>query len=194
MLLKRFLPFRRHFSFSRNHMITSYRQRRISVTVISIVNTSLFCSFNYSRNNSTGTPFFYRNNFHFSIPLQNYQYDNFSFSTPAHFPFSSSYKCRPITLNFTLKWFIIFFRYFCSKPKPINRNYQNKIFQKFPFSFLRNPERTPDTLKSIPVSISATLKSSIFKFPCPMVSTFWTLMFHKCISYKIFGLSSLAIT
>ncbi|MBA2124587.1 hypothetical protein B9J78_06635, partial [bacterium Unc6] len=74
-----------------------------------------------------------------------------------------------------------FIRYFASKSKPISRNSQNKVFQKFLFITFGNPECIPDTFKGIFVSTLAAFVSAIFKFPSPVMAASWTSPLHNVL-------------
>jgi hypothetical protein len=195
------------FFFANYYMVTSKRQRGISMPVISIIKGTRLCIMLYQLLNNI----FFSNSY-LSIPFQNAKNNNFPSCSPSSFSMSLSAKCRFVTFYFPSKWFSTLFlntqqltnnskkllncfiTYFSYKPQPINRNTQNEIFQKFPLVFLRYSKRIPNTFKSICISTFATLKSAIFAFPCPVRTTFRTLPSHRNIFYKIFGPFSLAIT
>jgi hypothetical protein len=152
-------------------------------------------------------------NSYLPIPFQNAKNNNFPSCYPSSFPVSFCAKCRFLTFYYHSKWFNTFFlntqqlannskkllncfiTYFSYKPQPINRNTQNKIFQKFTFVFLIYSKRITNTFKSICISTFAALKPVIFAFQCPLRATFFG---HRRLieiySTKFFGPFSLAIT
>jgi hypothetical protein len=135
------------------------------------------------------------------------------FKMPKTILFPAATHPRFLTFYFHSKWFNTFFintqqlannskkllncfiTYFSYKPQPINRNTQNKIFQKFTFVFLIYSKRITNTFKSICISTFAALKPVIFAFQCPLRATFFG---HRRLieiySTKFFGPFSLAIT
>jgi len=164
-------------------MVSSKRQRSISMPIISIIKSPWFRVMFYQLLDNLIFPFSNRKYPYFTVSFQYPKDNDFTCGSPATFPCSSSSKCRLITLYFTTKWLgkifcnaqqlansskkllNCFIRYFTPESEPINRNIQNKkILQLFYFIYFRYPKRIPNIFKTICISALTTFKSSIFMF------------------------------
>jgi len=155
--------------------------------VVSITNVTWLCIMLYQLLDNIFFSLSNWENSYLSILVQNARNNNFLSCYPTLFSVSFCAGCRLLTFYFPSKWFSILFlntqqlannpKKFLSfithlsyKPQPINKNTQSKIFQKFPFVFLRYSKRIPNTFKSIWISTFATFKSVIFVFHMPSKS------------------------
>jgi len=171
--------------------------------VVSITNVTWLCIMLYQLLNNIFFSLSNWENSYLYILVQNAKNNNFPSCYPTLFSVSFCARCRLLTFYFPSKWFSILFlntqqlannpkKFLCFithlsyKPQPINRNTQSKIFQKFPFVFLRYSKRISNNFKSICISTFATFKSVIFAFPCPIRTTFQTSPYHRNIFCKIF--------
>ena len=189
------------FAFFLTHydMIASECKRCICMPIIRIIKRSRFGMMFYQFLDNIVSPFRNREYPYFTVSFQDAQNNDLPRSSPSTFtrPFAS--KRRLIALNLAGKRFMTFFlnahqpannpkkllcrfiRHLASKSESINRNTQNKVFQKFFFIAFGYPECIPYAFEYISVSTFATFISTIFKFPCPMMGTFGTLSFHNAL-------------
>jgi hypothetical protein len=157
--------------------------------VVSITNVTWLCIMLYQFLNNIFFSLSNWENSYLSILVQNAKNNNFLSYYPTLFSVSFCAGCHLLTFYFPSKCFgtlflntqqlannpkkfLSFITNLSYKPQSINKNTQSKIFQKFPFVFLRYSKRIPNNFKSICISTFATLQSVIFAFPCPIRTTF----------------------
>jgi len=179
--------------------------------VVSITNVTWLCIMLYQLLNNIFFSFSNWGNSYLSILVQNARNNNFLSYYPTLFSVSFCAGCRLLTFYFPSKCFgtlflntqqlannpknlfNCFITYLSYKPQTINKNTQSKIFQKFPFFFIRYSKRISNIFKSICISTFVTLKSAIFALQYQLRVTFQSL-YHRNIFYKIFCPFSLVIT
>jgi hypothetical protein len=171
--------------------------------IVSITNVTWLCIMLYQLLNNIFFSFSNWGNSYLSILVQNARNNNFLSCYPTLFSVSFCAGCRLLTFYFPSKcfgtlflntqqlannpknFFNCFITYLSYKFQPINKNTQNKIFQKFPFFFIRYSKRISNIFKSICMSTFVTLKSAIFALQYQLRATFQSL-YHRNIFYKIF--------